>query len=94
MSIKQRHLPIWIGILKFFPLAGTILIARQDIKILSYGCSTGEEVLTLRNYFPNAHIIGAEINKHSLAKCRQLPVDEKINLHILNTSRDSKAWTF
>ena len=51
---------------------------KKDIKILSYGCSTGEEVLTLRNYFPNAQIIGAEINKHSLKKCREHPVDEKI----------------
>lgn len=51
---------------------------KQDLKILSYGCSTGEEVLTLREYFPAAHITGAEINKHSLAICRELPVDEKI----------------
>ena len=25
---------------------------KQDLKILSYGCSTGEEVLTLRQIFP------------------------------------------
>ena len=50
----------------------------KNLKILSYGCSTGEEVLTLRRYFPNANIIGADINKHSLAICRKLPVDEKI----------------
>ncbi|PEQ95201.1 hypothetical protein CN481_04920 [Bacillus sp. AFS006103] len=55
------------------------LADKQDVKILSYGCSTGEEVLTLRRYFPTAHIVGAEINKHSLAICRKLPVDEKIN---------------
>ncbi len=51
---------------------------RQNIKILSYGCSTGEEVLTLRKYFPDATIVGADINKHSLQICRNLPVDEKI----------------
>lgn len=51
---------------------------KQDLKILSFGCSTGEEVLTLRNYFPTAHIVGAEINKHSLKICRTLPVDDKI----------------
>lgn len=50
---------------------------KQDLKILSYGCSTGEEVLTLRQYFPTVHIIGAEINKRSLALCRKRPVDEK-----------------
>ena len=51
---------------------------KKDLKILSYGCSTGEEVLTLRQYFPSAYIIGAEINKSSLAKCRKLPVDNKV----------------
>lgn len=51
---------------------------KQDLKILSFGCSTGEEVLTLRQYFPNAYIVGAEINKYSLAICRKLPVDGKI----------------
>src|SRR5262245_47416128 len=29
---------------------------RSNLKILSYECSTGEEVLTLRNYFPTAFI--------------------------------------
>jgi hypothetical protein len=50
---------------------------RQNLKILSYGCSTGEEVLTLREYFPNAEIIGAEINKRSLKICRNLQVDNQ-----------------
>ncbi|MEH7380065.1 methyltransferase domain-containing protein [Bacillus sp. JJ1533] len=51
---------------------------KQDLKILSFGCSTGEEVLTLRRYFPNAQIVGADINKHSLDICRMLPMDDKI----------------
>jgi hypothetical protein len=51
---------------------------REDLKILSYGCSTGEEVLTLRQYFPTAFITGAEINKRSLAMCGRRAVDERI----------------
>lgn len=51
---------------------------RPDLKILSFGCSTGEEVLTLRKYFPQAHITGAEVNRRSLAACRRLPVDERV----------------
>jgi 2-polyprenyl-3-methyl-5-hydroxy-6-metoxy-1,4-benzoquinol methylase len=50
----------------------------KELKILSYGCSTGEEVLTLRRYFPNAFIVGAEINPQALAKCRELEVDNRI----------------
>ncbi|MFN8639255.1 MAG: methyltransferase domain-containing protein [Dehalococcoidia bacterium] len=46
--------------------------------LLSFGCSTGEEVLSLREYFPSARITGAEINTHSLEVCRRLQVDERI----------------
>lgn len=51
---------------------------KSDLKILSYGCSTGEEVLTLREYFPNAFIVGAEINPQALAKCGELEIDSRI----------------
>jgi hypothetical protein len=51
---------------------------RKDLNILSYGCSTGEEVLTLRRYFPAAFITGAEINRRSLAVCGKHEVDERI----------------
>lgn len=67
---------------------------KQDLKILSFGCSTGEEVLTLRHYFPTAHIVGAEINKHSLKICRKLPVDEKISFVYSNLSEIQKHGHF
>lgn len=47
-------------------------------RILSYGCSSGEEVLTLRRYFPAAMVVGAEINRRCLDACRRLPVDHRI----------------
>jgi SAM-dependent methyltransferase len=34
-------------------------------RILSFGCSTGEELVALRGYFPKAQIVGAEINARS-----------------------------
>lgn len=52
---------------------------KADLNILSFGCATGEEVLTLRHYFPSAIITGAEINGRSLAQCRRLAVDHRIN---------------
>lgn len=52
---------------------------QEEIRILSFGCSTGEEVVTLRQYFPKAEIVGAEINKHSLHVCRQRNMDEKVH---------------
>jgi len=63
---------------KIFSTCRAYFGGRKELKILSYGCSTGEEVLTLRNYFPSAIIIGAEINRRSLAICRKLKVDERI----------------
>lgn len=51
--------------------------ARQ-LSLLSFGCSTGEEVLTLRRYFPDATITGAEINRRSLDVCRSRASDAKM----------------
>lgn len=43
----------------------------SPIKILSYGCSTGEEVFSLRKYFPRATIRGVDINVANIAVCQQ-----------------------
>ena len=40
-------------------------------RLLSFGCSTGEEVFTLRRYFSNAEIVGIDINPRSIAHCRK-----------------------
>lgn len=40
-------------------------------KILSFGCSTGEEVFTLGNYMPSATIIGIDINQWCVNQCRK-----------------------
>lgn len=40
-------------------------------KLLSFGCSTGEEVYTLGQLFPMATIIGVDINNWCLAKCKK-----------------------
>lgn len=60
---------------------------RHKIKILSFGCSTGEEVITLRHYFPDATIVGAEVNKYSLEICRKRKHDDNI-MFIESTSEE------
>ncbi len=40
-------------------------------RILSFGCATGEEVFTLREYFPCAHLKGIDINPANIAICNE-----------------------
>jgi hypothetical protein len=44
----------------------------HDLSVLSFGCSTGEELLTLRTLFPGAHIFGCDVDWHGLQAARAL----------------------
>ncbi len=44
---------------------------RSKIKILSFGCSTGEECFALAGYFPGSQITGVDINKSNLTLARK-----------------------
>lgn len=45
--------------------------ADSEVAILSFGCSTGDEVFSLRNYFSRAVIKGIDINPGNIADCRK-----------------------
>jgi SAM-dependent methyltransferase len=47
--------------------------------LLSFGCSTGEEVFTLRKYFPQSVIKGIDINRRSIATARKEMRREGLN---------------
>jgi SAM-dependent methyltransferase len=40
-------------------------------RLLSFGCSTGDEVFALRRYFPAASIKGIDIHPGAIAECRR-----------------------
>jgi SAM-dependent methyltransferase len=40
-----------------------------DTRILSFGCSRGEEVFSLRKYFPAAFIKGIDIERSNISRC-------------------------
>lgn len=63
---------------RLFAAAQRALGRDGALRLLSFGCSSGEEVVTLRRYFPRARIVGAEINRAQLAACRRLPPDERV----------------
>jgi SAM-dependent methyltransferase len=53
-----------------FSFAQSELGAASDLRILSFGCSTGEEVFSLRQYFPRAIIKRFDIKPGNIAVCR------------------------
>ncbi len=53
-----------------FAFAAGELGHRDPVKILSFGCSRGDEVFTLEKYFPRASIKGIEIDPRAVAVCR------------------------
>ena len=56
-------------------------MAPHAQRILSFGCSTGEELASLRCRFPNAQIVGAEINPRSRRiAARRLSSDARIRI--------------
>jgi len=42
------------------------------VRILSFGCSTGEEVFTLARYLPGAEVVGVDINPWCLKQCTRM----------------------
>ena len=52
-----------------FGFAATRMAARQNLRILSFGCSRGDEVFSLRRYFPHAAIKGIDVHPRNIARC-------------------------
>ncbi|MBF0610817.1 MAG: class I SAM-dependent methyltransferase [Magnetococcales bacterium] len=55
--------------------------AHPNPKILSFGCSTGEEVVSLAEYLPTATIMGVDINEWCLSQCRKNNKNQKHNFY-------------
>jgi 2-polyprenyl-3-methyl-5-hydroxy-6-metoxy-1,4-benzoquinol methylase len=54
-----------------FSFVQSVLGRGSAVNVLSYGCSTGEEAFSLREYLPNATIKGVDINAGNIAVCRR-----------------------
>ncbi len=79
---------------QIFAACRDLFADRPAIRILSFGCSTGEEVISLRRYFPDAHIVGAEINPESLALCLKQPVDDRMTFVVSDPATISQQGPF
>jgi SAM-dependent methyltransferase len=56
---------------RVFRFVRDALGAERPLRLLSFGCSTGEEVFALRRYFPAAFIKGIDINPGAIALAQQ-----------------------
>ncbi|THD35891.1 MAG: hypothetical protein E7773_08045 [Sphingomonas sp.] len=74
---REVHQDVTLSQRDRYPLLfGTARDLLADVPaptILSFGCSAGEEVLSLQDYIPGATIVGAELNRARLRQCRRLP---------------------
>lgn len=52
-----------------FEFAARRLGAQRPLTILSFGCSRGDEVFSLRKYFPRAVLKGIDVNPRNIARC-------------------------
>jgi SAM-dependent methyltransferase len=52
-----------------FRFAAEQLRGEKRVRLLSFGCSRGEEVFALRRYFPDATITGIDIDPQNIAIC-------------------------
>lgn len=68
----NRYPELFKEVQKNYPLSD------GSVKILSYGCSTGEECFSLRQYFPKAEIVGVDINHTNLKKATKKNSDNNI----------------
>jgi SAM-dependent methyltransferase len=53
-----------------FRFAAAAVADAPDTRLLSFGCSKGDEVFALRRYFPRAAIKGIDIDWRNIARCR------------------------
>jgi Methyltransferase domain len=51
---------------------------QAGLRLLSFGCSTGEEIFSLRRYFPQAELLGADISEWNLRQARKRNRDPDI----------------
>lgn len=64
-----------------FRACADYLASIKNPRILSFGCSTGEEVFSIGDHIPDAQIVGVDINNWCLKQCRKKYKNPKFSFH-------------
>lgn len=62
-----------------------------NLRILSFGCSRGDECFSLRTYFPNAQIIGVDVDRVALWTARRRNNDSRVRFALSNEKNIARA---
>ena len=68
--------------------------AEQPLRLLSFGCSQGDEIMALRCYFPRAAITGIDFDCRNIARCRARIKDPKIRFAMAATTKGEVAQSY
>ncbi len=82
---------------RLFAFAREALTECASPSLLSFGCSTGEEVLSLRQYFPYATIKGLDIHPGHIARClkrQQTRPDPGMQFRVAGDTAEEAAATY
>lgn len=81
-----------------FREVGDRLGALEACRVLSFGCSTGEEVFSLRKHLPRTEIVGIDINRSSIAQAKRAwsnaGADPRISFHAASSSASEPSQSF
>jgi SAM-dependent methyltransferase len=77
LNIQKSNVTAYDRHPTIFSTVSLMLKAMEHPRILSFGCSTGEEPLTLaEKYFPTARVVGVDVSEPALAKAMELTAKE------------------
>jgi SAM-dependent methyltransferase len=77
-----------------FRFTAAALEGRGDCKLLSFGCSRGDEVMALRRYFPRAAITGIDFDRRNIARCRARIKDPQVRFAVAATTEGEVAQSY
>jgi SAM-dependent methyltransferase len=80
-----------------FEFARSSVADGAATRLLSFGCSRGDEVISLRNYFPAAVIKGIDIDPQNIARCiARLPSAESqaISFAVAATTKGEMSGSY